>query len=204
MPQGNVGTPTRHFLEEIQKCRLPGRLVGRLGLRFGGRRPGRYGSVPFDYERLPPDDRELQEDEEEEWDRHEALHDNVTEQERAKERLYEEEQEVTWEKGGPGIVWYTDACRWKEDEGDFDEQTADDWDVDVGVYYRDGDGDKVTYSYVPHINILSLCHIEFFRGLLTLDSNASISFRILNVFSRSSKFKFEKPPPTVSDCSNFI
>lgn len=66
----------------------------------------------------------LGEEEEEEWDRHEALHDDVTEQERNKERLYEEEMEVVWEKGGPGIVWYTDAQRWQEAEGDFDEQTA--------------------------------------------------------------------------------
>ena len=67
---------------------------------------------------------QLGEEEEEEWDRHEALHDDVTEQERNKERLYEEEMEVVWEKGGPGIVWYTDAQRWQEAEGDFDEQTA--------------------------------------------------------------------------------
>ena len=31
--------------------------------------------------------------------RHEALHEDVTEQERTKERLYEEEEEVVWEKG---------------------------------------------------------------------------------------------------------
>ncbi len=85
----------------------------------------------------------LNDDEEEEWDRHEALHDDVTEQERNKERLYEEEMEVVWEKGGPGIVWYTDAQRWQESEGDFDEQTADDWDVDYSVYFEENGGDKV-------------------------------------------------------------
>jgi len=36
----------------------------------------------------------------EEWERHEALHEDVTSQERLKERLYEEEIELTWEKGG--------------------------------------------------------------------------------------------------------
>ncbi|XP_057370301.1 G patch domain-containing protein 3-like [Daphnia carinata] len=81
-------------------------------------------------------------DVEQEWDRHEALHDDVTEQERNKERLYEEEMEVVWEKGGPGIVWYTDAQRWQEAEGDFDEQTADDWDVDYSVYFEENGGDK--------------------------------------------------------------
>lgn len=92
-------------------------------------------------------------DEEQEWDRHEALHDDVTEQERNKERLYEEEMEVVWEKGGPGIVWYTDAQRWKEAEGDFDEQTTDDWDVDYSVYFEENGGDKVC-ARCSHLLIL--------------------------------------------------
>ncbi|XP_012606114.2 G patch domain-containing protein 3 isoform X1 [Microcebus murinus] len=78
----------------------------------------------------------------EEWERHEALHEDVTRQERTTERLFEEEIELKWEKGGSGLVFYTDAQFWQEEEGDFDEQTADDWDVDMSVYYdRDG-GDK--------------------------------------------------------------
>ncbi|XP_048356077.1 G patch domain-containing protein 3 [Sphaerodactylus townsendi] len=79
----------------------------------------------------------------EEWERHEALHEDVTSQERTKERLYEEEIELKWEKGGSGLVFYTDAQFWhEEEEGDFDEQTADDWDVDMSVYYeKDGDKD---------------------------------------------------------------
>lgn len=70
-----------------------------------------------------------------------------------------------WEKGGPGIVWYTDAKFWHDQEGgtmlkstsvalevshisccshltDFDEQTSDDWDVDMSVYYEPNGGDK--------------------------------------------------------------
>lgn len=43
-----------------------------------------------------------------------------------------------WEKGGPGLVFYTDAQVWREQEGDFDEQTADEWDVDMSVYYDKG------------------------------------------------------------------
>ena len=97
-----------------------------------------------------------QEEDEEEWDRHAALHDDITEQERTKERLYEEEEEVVWEKGGPGLVWYTDACLWKEAEGDFDEQTTDDWDVDYGVYFCDGDGDKVRNGFSFEKKILVL------------------------------------------------
>ncbi|XP_007425926.2 G patch domain-containing protein 3 [Python bivittatus] len=78
----------------------------------------------------------------EEWERHEALHEDVTSQERTKERLYEEEIELKWEKGGSGLVFYTDAQYWQEDGADFDEQTADDWDVDMSIYYEKGGGDK--------------------------------------------------------------
>uniref|UniRef100_A0A8C0UYN9 G-patch domain containing 3 n=1 Tax=Cyanistes caeruleus TaxID=156563 RepID=A0A8C0UYN9_CYACU len=78
----------------------------------------------------------------EEWQRHEALHEDVTQQERARERLFEEEIELKWEKGGSGLVFYTDAQFWQEQDGDFDEQTADDWDVDMSIYYDKDGGDK--------------------------------------------------------------
>ncbi|NWV53437.1 GPTC3 protein, partial [Daphoenositta chrysoptera] len=102
----------------------------------------------------PAEDEEGQEQEEEEshsdddkdtceeWERHEALHEDVTQQERARERLFEEEIELKWEKGGSGLVFYTDAQFWQEEDGDFDEQTADDWDVDMSVYYDKDGGDK--------------------------------------------------------------
>ncbi|EFO27632.1 hypothetical protein LOAG_00849 [Loa loa] len=79
----------------------------------------------------------------EEWERHEALHDDVTEQARIKPRKYETEQEVTWEKGGPGLVWYTDAFFWNElEEGkDSDWKWVDNWDVDYSIYYDRKDGD---------------------------------------------------------------
>ncbi|XP_040390972.1 G patch domain-containing protein 3 [Cygnus olor] len=78
----------------------------------------------------------------EEWERHEALHEDVTKQDRVEERLFEEEIELKWEKGGSGLVFYTDAQYWQEENGDFDEQTADDWDVDMSVYYDKDGGDK--------------------------------------------------------------
>lgn len=53
----------------------------------------------------------------EEWERHEALHNDVTRQERTTERLFEEEIELKWEKGGSGLVFYTDAQFWQEEEG---------------------------------------------------------------------------------------
>ncbi|KTF85596.1 hypothetical protein cypCar_00044912 [Cyprinus carpio] len=50
MPAGNVGTPVSVFLELIQSCRLPPRLIRKLGLTFpktGSNR--RYGNVPYMY-----------------------------------------------------------------------------------------------------------------------------------------------------------
>lgn len=81
-----------------------------------------------------------EEDEAEDWERHEALHDDVDNQARPKERLYEEDIELKWEKGGSGLVFYTDAYLWNELKGkDFDEDTVDDWDVDYSIYYEDGE-----------------------------------------------------------------
>lgn len=68
----------------------------------------------------------------------EALHDDVSGQERNKERLFENKIELKWEKGGSGLVFYTDAQYWDTKDGDFDEKTADDWDVDTRIYERAG------------------------------------------------------------------
>ncbi|XP_017293660.1 G patch domain-containing protein 3 [Kryptolebias marmoratus] len=205
MRNGNVGTPVTVFLQLIQCCRLPPRLIRKLGLTFpktGSSR--RYGNVPFQYRNthtLPAteetvltaagheisgpgtwtapssrsrlwadgtckseaenetqdeggeEDAQSDADDDddccEEWERHEALHDDVTSQERTKERLFEEEIELKWEKGGSGLVFYTDAQYWQEEEeGDFDEQTADDWDVDMSVYYDKDGGDMDARDYV--------------------------------------------------------
>ncbi|CAG0903416.1 unnamed protein product [Darwinula stevensoni] len=81
---------------------------------------------------------------EEEWDRQEALHpgSHLSKYERDHERLFEEGMEIVWEKGGSGLVFYTDAYYWDDQEGDFDERTADDLDVDMGVYETPLGGDK--------------------------------------------------------------
>ncbi|KAL2084983.1 hypothetical protein ACEWY4_020501 [Coilia grayii] len=202
MPAGNVGTPVTVFLQLIQSCRLPPRLIRKLGLTFPKTSSSRrYGNVPYQYHGsdkvvaasseesvftaagheicgprtvAPPlgggvtlagststmereestyeeeaqSDADDDDDRCEEWERHEALHEDVTSQERTKERLYEEEIELKWEKGGSGLVFYTDAQFWQEEEGDFDEQTADDWDVDMSVYYDKDGGDKDSRDYV--------------------------------------------------------
>ncbi|XP_031608184.1 G patch domain-containing protein 3 [Oreochromis aureus] len=204
MQNGNVGTPVKVFLQLIQACRLPPRLIRKLGLTFPKTSSNRrYGNVPFQYhdtctlpateqtvltaagheisgpgtlpgsslgsrqlddntETTEADEAQKEDAEEEdaqsnadddddcceEWERHEALHEDVTSQERTKERLFEEEIELKWEKGGSGLVFYTDAQYWQEEEGDFDEQTADDWDVDMSVYYDKDGGDMDARDYV--------------------------------------------------------
>ncbi|XP_039595676.1 G patch domain-containing protein 3 [Polypterus senegalus] len=197
MPNGNVGTPSKVFLELIQACRLPPSIIKKLGLKFhktGSNR--RYGNVPFEYQNTETveleetvytasgveisemnkewtqqthqvstgspksedlasagskhrsDSSDEDDDTCEEWERHEALYEDVTTQERTKERLFEEEIELKWEKGGSGLVFYTDAQYWQEENGDFDEETADDWDVDMSVYYDKDGGDKDARDYV--------------------------------------------------------
>jgi len=63
------------------------------------------------------DESESDADDCEEWERHEAFHDDPSNQDRNTERLYESQMEIVWEKGGPGIVWYTDAQFWDELSG---------------------------------------------------------------------------------------
>jgi len=92
---------------------------------------------------LSDDEKETEDHDAEDWERYEALHDDIDNQSRPKERLFEEDIEVKWEKGGSGLVFYTDSFFWNELKGkDFDEDTVDDWDVDYSVYYEDGAGDK--------------------------------------------------------------
>uniref|UniRef100_A0A1I7U7Z3 G-patch domain-containing protein n=1 Tax=Caenorhabditis tropicalis TaxID=1561998 RepID=A0A1I7U7Z3_9PELO len=177
MPNGNIGTPSQYFLEQIRQCRLPASVIAKLGIETQKKKK-KFGEVPFEYEgsegidesslstpklnyktiedvanekedptetvrknQNPEDNDEGKDDDDdqcEEWERHEALHEDVTEQDRAKPRKYEEEMEVTWEKGGPGLVWYTDKNYWDEREKgtDCDWAWADDWDVDYSVYYE--------------------------------------------------------------------
>ena len=82
----------------------------------------------------------------EEWERHEALHadDDIGGQSRSKERLFEEDVEYTWEKGGSGLVFYTDATAWDYDEGGNDEKGAveNDHDLDTTGYYSSYKSDE--------------------------------------------------------------
>eukprot|EP00123_Amoebidium_parasiticum_P007723 comp18320_c0_seq1/m.19389 comp18320_c0_seq1/g.19389 ORF comp18320_c0_seq1/g.19389 comp18320_c0_seq1/m.19389 type:complete len:600 (-) comp18320_c0_seq1:70-1869(-) len=137
MPQGNVGTPIRTFLTSLSDCILPASVISRLGLVFPSSGQT-YSQVKYQYpnsEPVWPEEGEIDsEDDAEEWERYESLHGDVTNQERNEERLFEEEVEVTWDKGSSGLVFHTDAAYWKE--GELEEPDVDDWDVDTRRHYR--------------------------------------------------------------------
>jgi len=203
MPYGNVGTSTSFFLTAIKECRLPAKLIGKLKLEFPQSRKRVFGSVPHQYrgnslllerrkmemqnkagpkvygngeESDPEDDNDTCE----EWERHEALHNDVQanrtnhdqvqsssylaesgdleQQEGTKEKAFEEEIELVWEKGRSGLNFYTDAQYWKSLEGDFDERNTDDWDVDMSVYYE-----KNTSHDKDAVDALQMRRSDFFR-----------------------------------------
>ncbi|CAF1108849.1 unnamed protein product [Brachionus calyciflorus] len=147
MAQGNVGTPTKTFIKYINECKMPTSLIHKLGINlkhFKSCAKKCYTNVEYDYTKKYGVDEEekASEDELEDWERHESLHDDVTKQDRTSPYLFEDEIELKWEKGGSGLVFYTDENFWKDYENkDFDAETADDWDLDMRVYYE-GDGDK--------------------------------------------------------------
>ncbi len=89
---------------------------------------------------ISTEDKQLdeEEDELEEWDRHEAQYDDVTKQDRTSPYFFENKIELKWEKGGSGLVFYTDDVFWKEHEGhDFDNlDMADDIDIDMRMYHE--------------------------------------------------------------------
>ncbi len=89
---------------------------------------------------ISAEDKQLdeEEDELEEWDRHEAQYDDVTKQDRTSPYFFEHKIELKWEKGGSGLVFYTDDVFWKEHEGqDFENlDMADDIDIDMRMYHE--------------------------------------------------------------------
>ena len=155
-PYGNVGTPSSHLKQAINDCKMPSKLIGKLGLNV--RQKGlKYANVPPPIEAENVTGRSLassriSDDLGEEWERHNSLNDDVSarrqlhdpdhydNQPGTKERLFEDDMEVTWEKGGSGLVFYTDAQFW-HNQLEQDERNTDDWDVDTSVYYEAGAGD---------------------------------------------------------------
>ncbi|VDM20846.1 unnamed protein product [Hydatigera taeniaeformis] len=170
MPQGNVGTPISHFISLIRSCRLGSDIIRGLKLDFSCLRSNRkYGTVPYVYPDNEPtlgpitnmkdaidvEDLKTQsglvlsnpvdvDQIAEEWDRFEALHNDPYDVDRSSKHSlkYESRIKLKWEKGGPGLVHYTDEMFWRERESVrrdefFDEPSSFDWDINLHQYSDD-------------------------------------------------------------------
>jgi len=99
------------------------------------------------------------------WEIHQALNDdaslsrrnhtlteeNIQSSAGTKERAFEADIELTWEKGGSGLVFYTDQAYWKEKTSDgdiFDEEGFVQWDQDNSAFYDPHGGDKDAKDFV--------------------------------------------------------
>merc|ERR1712227_680536 len=113
---------------------------------------------------------EISDDEEDDfgmegWEIHQSLNDdsslarrnfklteeNITAAAGTKERAFESEVELTWEKGGSGLVFYTDQAYWKNRNSDgdiFDEEGFIQWDQDNSAFYDPDGGDKDAKDFI--------------------------------------------------------
>ncbi|KAL5108443.1 G patch domain-containing protein 3 [Taenia crassiceps] len=170
MPHGNVGTPISHFISLIRSCRLGSDTIRRLKLDLLCFRSSRkYGSVSYVYpdsvgkldsivdtevdagksdfktqSRLVLSNPVDTDDVAEEWDRFEVLHNDPYDVDRSSKHSlkYESRIELKWEKGGSGLVHYTDEMFWRERESVrndefFDEPSSFDWDINLHQYSDD-------------------------------------------------------------------
>lgn len=191
MPHGNVGTPMSHFISLIRSCQLGSDTIRRLKLDFLCSRSNRkYGSVSYVYpnnagkpdpivnmevEIENPDfktqsglvlSNPVNTDEvAEEWDRFETLHDDPYDVDRSSKHSlkYESRIELKWEKGGSGLVHYTDEMFWRERESVrkdefFDEPSSFDWDINIHQY-SDDEGLSFTGPGGPDLDSKQLSQI---------------------------------------------
>ena len=140
---GNVGAPLSHIMQLIKDCLLPTSLLSQLGIHLQNLLVKKtHTNIPWKYSNPLPNSvikksyediesayiRKIDDEEEEEWDRYAKVHDDPYKL-IPKERHYEQETEVVWEKGGPGLVWHMDLNYWEQFEEEA-EREVDDWDVD--------------------------------------------------------------------------
>jgi hypothetical protein len=86
-------------------------------------------------------------DDAEDWERHLSLHGDQHVRNREAPHLYETPQEVVWEKGGSGLVFWTDHVHWDEMQGEWEDKEADALDVDVEEHEQ-LDRDAAVRAYV--------------------------------------------------------
>jgi len=82
---------------------------------------------------------------------HKLTEDNINFSAGTKERSYENEIELTWEKGGSGLVFHTDEATWREFESDgdiFNEEGFNQWDQDNSAFYNPHGGDKDAKDFI--------------------------------------------------------
>jgi len=83
---------------------------------------------------------------------HRLNEENINYSASTKERSFESEIELTWEKGGSGLVFHTDQAYWKEIDnfdGDiFDEEGFNQWGLDNSAFYDPHGGDKDANDFV--------------------------------------------------------
>jgi len=77
---------------------------------------------------------------------------NISSSAGTKQRNFEPEIELTWEKGGSGLVFYTDENYWKNRESAytdiFDEESFVQWDFDNSAFYDPHGGDKDAKDFI--------------------------------------------------------
>lgn len=109
-PQGNVGTPTKYFLQLIQRCLMPSSLIGRLGLKFPkGLKNRKFGQVSFDYSSERRDDGEDGDDEEEDEGNNEIPR-----------------VDSSFDKSHKPLVWFEEKKHGNNAQG---EDEVEDWEV---------------------------------------------------------------------------
>eukprot|EP01028_Stygiella_incarcerata_P010458 TRINITY_DN542_c0_g3_i1.p1 TRINITY_DN542_c0_g3~~TRINITY_DN542_c0_g3_i1.p1 ORF type:complete len:398 (-),score=114.04 TRINITY_DN542_c0_g3_i1:746-1858(-) len=124
-PKGNVGTPMADILAAVNACKVSSREMKQLGFsKMESVRAGNaFEVMPFDYER----DRVSDDEDDDEDD--DGLLEYEDSMERDRDRVYEEDVEKTWEKGGSGLVFHTDERYWSTERccgsGDASEYICD-------------------------------------------------------------------------------
>ncbi|KAL5965483.1 G patch domain-containing protein 3 [Taenia solium] len=191
MPYGNVGTPVSHFISLIRSCRLGSDTIRKLRLDLLCFRSNRkYGSVSYTYPdhagisdpivdmevAMEKSDFKTQsglilsnpvntDEVAEEWDRFGTLHNDPYDVDRSSKHSlkYENRIELKWEKGGSGLVHYTDEMFWRERESVrkdefFDEPSSFDWDINLHQY-SDDEGLSFTGPGGPDLDSKQLSQI---------------------------------------------
>jgi hypothetical protein len=120
LPHGNVGTSERMLRSLIAQCRVPTSVIKQLGLRTRPARP--YAQVPPP---MPP----TNEDDDDQWWPAEEEADEHVKRPRAGDGDGSSEAdtapiELTWQKGGAGIVLYTNEQYWDPMRGGDDDSAS--------------------------------------------------------------------------------